>query len=143
MDDAFDQYFDQYYDQAFENFSNNIADQEKKNRELTSKEIVKKAIYVYGMIISATLQHILQIYFDNDFEWTNICSCILFIDSPMKFNSFNQKKMLSEGPVSLHFKSVQQPFVSWHMAMRLMRSTNTSGSVQLQLGHVWNILWTE
>ena len=68
MDDAFDQYFDQYYDQAFENFSNNIADQEKKNRELTSKEIVKKAIYVYGMIISATLQHILQIYFDDDFE---------------------------------------------------------------------------
>uniref|UniRef100_A0A0D3EDK9 Uncharacterized protein n=1 Tax=Brassica oleracea var. oleracea TaxID=109376 RepID=A0A0D3EDK9_BRAOL len=43
--------------------------------------------------------------------------------------------MVSAGLVSLHFKSVPHPFVSWHMVVRLMRSTNTSDSVQQLLGH--------
>ncbi|CAN7123921.1 unnamed protein product [Brassica rapa subsp. narinosa] len=53
---------------------------------------------------------------------------------------FRQKKTVSEGLVSLHFKSVQQLFVCWHMVLCLMRSTNTSCSVQPLLGYVWKIL---
>uniref|UniRef100_A0A0D3BBA4 DDE Tnp4 domain-containing protein n=1 Tax=Brassica oleracea var. oleracea TaxID=109376 RepID=A0A0D3BBA4_BRAOL len=54
---------------------------------------------------------------------------------------FNKSKMLSEGIVSLFFKSLPQPFVSWRMVLPLIWSTNTSGSVKKQLGHVWKILW--
>uniref|UniRef100_A0A0D3AZX2 Uncharacterized protein n=1 Tax=Brassica oleracea var. oleracea TaxID=109376 RepID=A0A0D3AZX2_BRAOL len=59
----------------------------------------------------------------------------------MKLNSFDKRKIVGEGLVSLLFKSVQQPFVAWHMVMRLIRLTNTSDSVQVQLGHVWKILY--
>ena len=40
----------------------------KEKNEFTSKENMKKAMYVYGMIISAILPHILKIYSDDDFE---------------------------------------------------------------------------
>ena len=97
---------------------------EGKN-EFISKEIVKKAMYVYGMIISVKLQHILKIYSDDDLEWTSHYSCIFLIDSPTKLNSFDKRNMLSEGLVSLHFRSVQQLFVSWPMVPRLTLLTNT------------------
>ncbi|XP_048630778.1 uncharacterized protein LOC125604417 [Brassica napus] len=43
--------------------------------------------------------------------------------------------MLSDGLVSLHDRSVQQPFVSWPTVLQLMLLTNTSDSVQRQLGY--------
>ena len=71
FDDTFDELFDQHFDQAFENFAIH-ADQEerrkKKKNELISKEIVKKGIFVYGMIISVTLQRILIILSDDVLE---------------------------------------------------------------------------
>ena len=57
---------DEFIDQAFENFT--IGGAKKKNYELISKEIVKKGIFVYGMIISVILQRILIIYSDDVFE---------------------------------------------------------------------------
>ena len=68
----FDENFDQFFDQTFDNLINDNGDQENerktRKKEFLSKEIVRKAIYVYGMIISVTLQHILKIYSDNDLE---------------------------------------------------------------------------
>uniref|UniRef100_A0A0D3DQQ1 DDE Tnp4 domain-containing protein n=1 Tax=Brassica oleracea var. oleracea TaxID=109376 RepID=A0A0D3DQQ1_BRAOL len=101
----------------------------KEKNELISKEIVKKAMYVYGMIISVILQRILKIISDD------VCSCTLLIDSPATFNTSRKRKMVSKGIVSLLFKNVLQPFVSWHMVVRLIRSTNASDSVKRQLGH--------
>ena len=70
FDQYFDQYFDQAFDQAFENLYNNHGGQEdeRRTRKFLSKEIVKKAISGYGMIISVTLQHVLKIYSDGDLE---------------------------------------------------------------------------
>ena len=52
----FDEYFDEYFDQTMKNLAINYGDQEvekkEEKNEFISKEIVKKAIYVYGMIIS-------------------------------------------------------------------------------------------
>nr|VDD38709.1 unnamed protein product [Brassica oleracea] len=59
----------------------------------------------------------------------------------MKFITFGEKQMLSEGTVSHLFKSVPQQFVYWRMVLQLILSTNTTGSVKQQLGYVWNILW--
>uniref|UniRef100_A0A0D3BGN3 DDE Tnp4 domain-containing protein n=1 Tax=Brassica oleracea var. oleracea TaxID=109376 RepID=A0A0D3BGN3_BRAOL len=42
-----------------------------------------------------------------------------------------------EGLVYLHFKSVKQLSVFWHMVLRLIRLTNTSGLEKLLLGHVF------
>uniref|UniRef100_A0A0D3EDF0 DDE Tnp4 domain-containing protein n=1 Tax=Brassica oleracea var. oleracea TaxID=109376 RepID=A0A0D3EDF0_BRAOL len=57
----------------------------------------------------------------------------------MKFNSFAKKKMLFEGLVSLHSKSVHQLFVSWHMVLRLIRPMNTYVSANPQLVNVSTI----
>ena len=55
IDDTFDQYFDQHFDQTFENFTIHYGDQEEEKNiwknELISKEIVKKTMYVYRIII--------------------------------------------------------------------------------------------
>ena len=69
-DEIFNQYFNQHFDQTFENLFNDHGDQEdeRKTNEFLSKEIVKKAISSYGMVISVTLQHILKIYSDDDLE---------------------------------------------------------------------------
>ena len=69
LDDTFDQNFDQYFDQTFENMTIAYGDAEearkkKKKNELISKEIEKKVMYVYGMIISVKLRRILKIFFD-------------------------------------------------------------------------------
>ena len=40
----------------------------KEKNELISKEIMKKVMYVYGMIISVKLQLILKIYSDDVLE---------------------------------------------------------------------------
>uniref|UniRef100_A0A0D3BB99 Uncharacterized protein n=1 Tax=Brassica oleracea var. oleracea TaxID=109376 RepID=A0A0D3BB99_BRAOL len=53
------------------------------------------------------------------------------------------KASKGHGLVSLHFKNVQQLFVSWHMVMRQMQLTNISGSVQLLHRRVWKILSKE
>ena len=72
LDGSIDETFDQYFDQTFDSLAINHGDQEvqKKERknEFTSKEIVKKVIFVYGMIISVKLRHILKIYSDDDLE---------------------------------------------------------------------------
>ena len=69
FEDSFDETFNQYFEQTFENL---IIDQEDermtRKNEFLSKEIVKKAISGYGMIISVTLQHIPKIYSDDDLE---------------------------------------------------------------------------
>ena len=67
FDQKFDEKFDQFFDQAFENL-NISGGQKKKNPELISKEIAKKDIFIYGMIISVILQRILIIYSDDVFE---------------------------------------------------------------------------
>ena len=73
-DESFDQYFDHHFDQqfekTFENFSIGDHGEERKRRkkELISKEIVKKAISVYGMIISVKLQYTLKIFSDDNLE---------------------------------------------------------------------------
>ena len=72
LDDTFDQFFYQHFDQAFENFSFIMVSKKNKGEEgkneFISKETVKKAMSVYGMIISVKLQHILKIYSGDDFE---------------------------------------------------------------------------
>ena len=72
FDDAFDEVFDQHFDQAFENFTLHGDQEERRKKreknELISKEIVKKAIFVYGMIISVKLQRILIIFSDDVLE---------------------------------------------------------------------------
>ena len=64
FEDSFDDTFDQYFDQTFENFTighQEEARKQRKKNELISKEIVKKTMFVYGMIISVKLQRILKI----------------------------------------------------------------------------------
>nr|VDD26078.1 unnamed protein product [Brassica oleracea] len=71
LDDAFDELFDQHFEQAFEEFKIHGDQEERKKtekNELISKEIVKKDIIVYGMIISVKLPHILKISSDNILE---------------------------------------------------------------------------
>ena len=72
VDQQFDQYLDQQFDQTFENLTINYGHQEKakkqRKNELISKEIVKKGIFVYGMIISVKLQRIPQICSGDDLE---------------------------------------------------------------------------
>ena len=72
LDETFDESFDQHFDQTFGNLCNVYGDQEDERKtgekEFSSKEIVKKAISGYGMIISVTLQHIQKIYSDDDLE---------------------------------------------------------------------------
>ena len=71
LDDAFDELFDQHFEQAFEEFKIHGDQEERKKKEkneLISKEIVKKDIIVYGMIISMKLPHILKISSDNILE---------------------------------------------------------------------------
>ena len=71
FDEAFDQMFNQYFDQTFEKLTiNNDQEEQRKKRkkELISKEIVKKAMYVYGMIISVKLQRILKFFSDDVLE---------------------------------------------------------------------------
>ena len=71
FDDAFEEIFDDFIDQTFEKFTIH-GDQEerrkKRKNELISKEIVKKATSVYGMIISVKLQRILTIISDGILE---------------------------------------------------------------------------
>ena len=67
FDQKFDEKFDQFFDQAFENLNIRGA-QKKENPELILKEIVKKGIFIYGMIIYVILQRILIIYSDDVFE---------------------------------------------------------------------------
>ena len=151
MDDAFDQYFDQafdqYFDQAFDKFSNAYGDQEKEKKRRKQRAYIERNreegdLRLWNDYFSDT-----PTYPPNLFRRRFRMNKHLFMHIVQRLSNevpfFNQKRMLSEGLVSLHFRSVQQPFVSWHMGMRLMRSTNTSASVQLQLGRVWNILWTE
>ena len=72
LDDDFDEIFDQHFDQAFDNLVIHYGDQKNKGEEgkneFISKEIVKKAMFIYVMIISVILQHILIIYSDDDLE---------------------------------------------------------------------------
>ena len=72
FDQYFDQHFDQYFDQTFKNFPINYGDQDNKGEEgkneFISKQIVKKVMYVYGMIISVKLQCILKIYSNDNLE---------------------------------------------------------------------------
>ena len=70
LDDTFDQYFDQYVDQTLENLTVGNQEEARKQRknELISKEIVKKGIFIYGMIISVKLQRILKISSDDILE---------------------------------------------------------------------------
>ena len=72
FDQYFDRYVDQYFDQTFDSLAINHGDQEvqkkREKNEFTSKGTVKKAMYVYGKIISVKPQHILLIYSDGDSE---------------------------------------------------------------------------
>ena len=68
FDQKFDEKFDQFFDQAFENLNISGGQKKKKTPELISKEIMKKGIFIYGMIISVILQRILIIYSDDVFE---------------------------------------------------------------------------
>ena len=69
FDDAFDELFDQHLDHAFENLTIRVDQEERrKKNELISKDIVKKDILVYGMIISVILQRILKISSDDVLE---------------------------------------------------------------------------
>ncbi|CDY07934.1 BnaC03g35890D [Brassica napus] len=61
---------------------------------------------------------------------SHVLSCNSLSQLIKRFHSFNKKKTVSEGLVSQHFKSVHQLYVCWRMVLPLMRSTNTSGSVQ-------------
>ena len=70
-DEIFDQYFDQHFDQTMENLSINYGDQDEERRrkkKFILKEIVKKAMLGYGMIISVTLQRTRTIYSDEVLE---------------------------------------------------------------------------
>ena len=60
---------EQEFVQSFENLNIQQEEGRKKGKnEFTSKGIVKKAMYVYGMIISVKLQHINKINSDGDLE---------------------------------------------------------------------------
>ena len=63
-----DENFDQYFDETFDNFLKNYGGQEdemkRRKKEFISKEIVKKATYGYGMIISVIIQHIVKLISD-------------------------------------------------------------------------------
>ena len=71
VDQQFDQYLDQQFDQTFENITINYGHQEKAKKQKKRayiERIVKKGIFVYGMIISVKLQRIPQICSGDDLE---------------------------------------------------------------------------
>ena len=71
FDDAFDELFDQDFEKAFDNFtiqSDQEEQRKKRKNELISKDILKKGIFVYEIIISVKLQRILKISSDDVLE---------------------------------------------------------------------------
>ena len=139
-DESFDNYFDQYFDQTFENLAIDYGAQREEKKER------KKRIHIERNREEGD-QRLRNDYFTETptypqnlfrrrFRMNKPFPCISLIASPMKLNSFDKKEMLSESLVSLHFKSVQQPFVYWHMVVLLILLTSTSGSVEQLLGHV-------
>ena len=72
IDETFDQYLINILIKRSRIFLLIVVIKKKKGKEgknkFISKEIVKEAMYVYGMIISAKIQHILKIYSDDDLE---------------------------------------------------------------------------
>jgi len=77
----------------------NVKEKPNLRKELVSKVIVNMDTSSCGMIISEKIQLSLLIYSDAVLEWINSCSCVLLINSRMKFNSFNREEMLPEGSV--------------------------------------------
>ena len=139
FDDTFDDTFDELFDQAFENFQIQDDQEERRKKE-------KKRVYIerhrgeahnrlWNDYFSET-----PTYPHNLFRRRFRMNKSLFMHIVERLSDevqfFRQKTMVLEGLVSLPSKSVQKPFVSWLMVLRLMRSTNTSGSGKLQLGHV-------
>ena len=87
-------------------------------------------------------------YPENLFRWRFRMNKPLFVHIVDRLSNevqfFHQKKdgLGRLGLFALQ-NCTQQPFVSWLMMLRLIRSTNTSDSGKLQLGHVWKNLWNE
>ena len=108
--------FDQYFDQTFENFSihNGVQEEERKRR--------KKLVYIERNREEFDV-HLWNDYFSktptyphNLFRRRFRMNKSLFMHIVDRLSNevhfFQQKKMVSEGLVSLHFKNAQHPFVS-------------------------------
>ena len=144
FDELFDQNFDQNFDQAFENFTIQDDQEEwrkkRKKRAYIERNREEGNVRLWNDYFSKT-----PTYPENYFRRRFRMNKTLFMHIVHRLSNevpfFNKSKMLSEGIVSLFFKSLPQPFVSWRMVLPLIWSTNTSGSVKQQLGRVWKILW--
>ena len=143
LDDAFDELFDQHFEQAFEEFTIH-GDQEERRKKIKKRAYIERNREeghnrLWNDYFSKTPTYPKN-FFRRRFRMN---MKPLFMHIVDRLSNFAKKKMVSEGLVSLPFRSVLQSFVSWHMVMRLIWSRNTSGSVNQQLGYVWNILWKE
>ena len=67
LEDSFDETFNQYLHSRIWLSMKKMKGGQEKN-ECLSKEIAKKAIFVYGMIISVIVQHILKMFSDDGLE---------------------------------------------------------------------------
>ena len=138
-----DETFDQYFDQTFENFT--IGDQQEERKKRKKRAYIERNreeshVRLWNDYFSET-----PTYPDNFFRRRFRMNRRLFMHIVDRLSNevqyFRQKKKMgSYGLVSLPSKSVLHPFEFWHMVLRLIQSTNTSGSVKLQLGYVWKIL---
>ena len=133
-----DEIFDQTFDQTFENLFNHYADQEDERK--TRKKIVfiernreESHLRLWNDYFSET-----PTYPENIFRRRFRMNKPLFMHIVDRLSNevqfFRQKKDGIRRLGLSTLKSVQQLFVCWHMVHRLIRSTNTSGSVKLLLG---------
>uniref|UniRef100_A0A0D3AXG9 DDE Tnp4 domain-containing protein n=1 Tax=Brassica oleracea var. oleracea TaxID=109376 RepID=A0A0D3AXG9_BRAOL len=111
-DDNFDQYHDQHFDQSFENFTNVLGDQgeerkRKKKRIHIERNREEDNVRLWNDYFSET-----PTYPANLFRRRFRMNRPLFMRIVHRLSNevFDKRKMLSEGLVSLPFKSVPQPF---------------------------------
>ncbi|KAL0803019.1 hypothetical protein Bca101_058195 [Brassica carinata] len=147
FDQFFYQYFDQRFDQTFENLVVDYGGQEEEMPERKKRVYIERNREAGHLSLWNDYLSKAPTYPENLFRRRFRMNKPLFmhiVDRLSKEVQFFRQKKDGLGRLGLStLQSVQHLFVSWHMILRLIRSMNTSGSVKLQLGNMWKILWKE
>src|SRR5690606_29186964 len=116
------------FDKTFENFTiHGDQDEERKKRKkrfYIERNREEGHVRLWNDYFSETPTYP-EIFFRRRFRMNKPLFMHIVDRLSNEVQFFHPKRMLLEGLVSLHFKSVHQLFVSWHTVLRLILSTNT------------------